>query len=105
MGQAIADRYGVAVDVCIHAPDKEGDDRNFHAHMLATTRTINNDGKLGVRPPSSLRTRIVKKAGIAGTTQDEIRDLRREWAEVANAALERAGHSVRSTTGAMTSRA
>ncbi|MBD4281862.1 MobA/MobL family protein, partial [Xanthomonas citri pv. citri] len=22
MGQAIADRYGVAVDVCVHAPDK-----------------------------------------------------------------------------------
>lgn len=93
MGQAIADRYGVAVDVCIHAPDKAGDERNFHAHMLATTRTINNDGKLGNKAAIELANKDRRKAGIAGTTQDEIRDLRREWAEVANAALERAGHS------------
>ncbi|MCI1728239.1 MAG: Ti-type conjugative transfer relaxase TraA [Chiayiivirga sp.] len=95
MAQAIADRYGVAVDVCIHAPDKEGDDRNFHAHMLATTRRINDDGSLGVKSAIELANKDRKKAGIAGTTQDEIRDLRREWATIANAALEKEGQSVR----------
>ena len=36
----IANRHGVAVDVAIHAPHREGDDRNHHAHLLATTRVI-----------------------------------------------------------------
>lgn len=95
MAQAIADRYGVAVDVCIHAPNKDGDERNFHAHMLATTRRINDDGSLGVKSAIELANKDRKKAGIAGTTQDEIRDLRREWAAIANAALEKEGQSVR----------
>lgn len=95
MAQTIADRYGVAVDVCIHAPDKEGDGRNFHAHMLATTRRINDDGSLGVKSAMELANKDRKKAGIVGTTQEEIRDLRREWAAIANAALEKEGQSVR----------
>ena len=93
MAKSIADRYGVAVDVCIHAPDKEGDERNFHAHMLATTRTIGADGKLGAKAAIELANKDRQRAGIAGTTADDIRDLRREWAALANAALERGGHS------------
>lgn len=95
MAQGIADRYGVAVDVCIHAPDRQGDERNFHAHMLATTRRINADGSLGVKSAIELANKDRKKAGIVGTTQEEIRDLRRDWAAIANAALENEGQSVR----------
>ena len=68
MGQAIADRYGVAVDVCIHAPDREGDDRNFHVHMLATTRTIGADGMLGAKAVIELANKDRQKAGIPGTS-------------------------------------
>jgi Ti-type conjugative transfer relaxase TraA len=93
MAKTIADRYGVAVDVCIHAPDKAGDERNYHAHMLATTRKIGVDGKLGAKSAIELANKDRQKAGIPGTTADEIRDLRREWASIANAALERGGHS------------
>lgn len=95
MAQAIADRYGVALDVCIHAPGKDGDERNFHAHMLATTRRVNDDGSLGVKSSIELANKDRKKAGIVGTTQDEIRALRREWAAIANVALEKEGHSER----------
>lgn len=37
-------RKGFAVDVAIHAPDKDSDERNFHAHLLITTRSIGPDG-------------------------------------------------------------
>lgn len=44
----IASRYQVAGTACIHAPDKGGDDRNFHVHILFPTRRINlQTGALG----------------------------------------------------------
>ncbi|MCH9782273.1 MAG: Ti-type conjugative transfer relaxase TraA [Gammaproteobacteria bacterium] len=95
MGQSLADRYGVAVDVCIHAPDKGGDDRNFHVHMLATTRVIDADGELGKKAVIELANKDRKKAGIPGTSQADIVDIRREWAELSNRALERAGRTER----------
>jgi ATP-dependent exoDNAse (exonuclease V) alpha subunit len=40
--QELADRYQFAVDFAIHAP--RTDPRNFHAHLLASTRQINSAG-------------------------------------------------------------
>lgn len=40
----LADTHGLAVDIAIHAPGKEGDSRNWHCHMLATTRRLTADG-------------------------------------------------------------
>jgi len=34
-------RYGVAVDVAIHSPGREGDHRNVHAHIYCTTQVMN----------------------------------------------------------------
>jgi ATP-dependent exoDNAse (exonuclease V) alpha subunit len=34
----IANRYNVAVDFALHRPHRSGDQRNFHAHVYATTR-------------------------------------------------------------------
>lgn len=95
MAQAIADRYGVAVDVCIHAPDKGGDDRNYHVHMLATTRVIEQDGSLGKKAVIELANKDRKKAGIEGTSQGDITELRAQWADLANRALERADVTAR----------
>ena len=36
----LASKYRCAVDVALHAPDREGDHRNWHAHLLATTRKV-----------------------------------------------------------------
>src|SRR5271163_4499121 len=40
--QWMADRYHVAVDFAVHKPDAKGDQRNFHAHMILTTRELRN---------------------------------------------------------------
>jgi len=40
----LADRRGVAVHFAIHAPHRNGDGRNTHAHVLTTTRTIEAGG-------------------------------------------------------------
>jgi ATP-dependent exoDNAse (exonuclease V) alpha subunit len=40
----IMERHGVAVDCCIHKPNKGGDQRNHHAHILTSTRRLTPDG-------------------------------------------------------------
>ena len=44
---ALVERYGVAADVAIHAPHREGDQRNHHAHVLTTTRGAGAGGSGG----------------------------------------------------------
>jgi hypothetical protein len=40
---AFVDR-GMIADVALHAPGREGDERNHHAHIMLTTRTVGVDG-------------------------------------------------------------
>lgn len=47
IGQHLVEHYGVAADVCVHAPDRGGDDRNFHAHILMSACSVSADGTLG----------------------------------------------------------
>ncbi|WP_278559363.1 MobQ family relaxase [Acidaminococcus intestini] len=79
----LVDRYGVAVDVSIHAPSRGGDIRNYHAHILTTTRQVTPQG-------FAAKTRVLddKKTG-------EIEHVRATWAQLTNQALERAGHPER----------
>jgi len=84
-GQSLADRYGVVADIAIHQPGKEGDQRNWHAHILTTTRAANENG-LGAK------TRVLD---VAQSAAGEVEALRALWAEQTNEALERAGESVR----------
>jgi len=44
LSQELADRYRVAVDLAVHEPRVAGDPRNFHAHLLMTTREITATG-------------------------------------------------------------
>ncbi|MGR3749143.1 MobA/MobL family protein, partial [Paracoccus sp. (in: a-proteobacteria)] len=83
--QALVDRYGVAADVAIHAPHREGDQRNHHAHVLTTTRALGAEG-LGAK------TRILDAAQTGGA---EIEEMRALWGAMQNRALERAGVSER----------
>ena len=85
-GKALVERYGIGVDVCIHAPGKEGDQRNHHAHILTTTRVMDEDGKLGAK---------VRVLDSPLTSGKEVEAVRRLWADMANQALERAGHEAR----------
>ena len=52
---ALVERYGVATDVAIHAPHREGDQRNWHAHVLTTTRRLEAEG-LGGQDQGAGRT-------------------------------------------------
>ena len=35
---------GMIADLAIHAPDRQGDQRNIHAHVMLTTRVLTSDG-------------------------------------------------------------
>ncbi|MFN7397648.1 MAG: MobQ family relaxase [Sandaracinobacter sp.] len=67
----LVQRYGVAVDVAMHAPSPDGDQRNWHCHVLATTRRVDADGfhektrqlddqRQGPREIVSLRERLAQ---------------------------------------------
>ena len=79
--QQLVDRYGVAADVAIHAPHREGDQRNHHAHILTTTRVLTAEGLTD-------KTRVLDAALTGGP---EIEAMRGVWAELQNHALELAG--------------
>ena len=92
--QELRERYGVATDVCIHAPDSQGDNRNHHAHILTTTRVATRDRagrvELGAKSEIEWSNKRREAAGLP-KTQDEIKTLRASWADRANTALERSG--------------
>lgn len=79
LAREISERHGVAVDVSIHAPGREGDQRNHHAHLLTTTRRLGPEG-LGEKT----RELDQKQSG-------EVERWRERWADMQNVALERAG--------------
>jgi len=79
----IADRYGSAVDLVVHAP--RTDPRNFHAHLLATTREVSAEG-LGPKTALELSGTERHRRGLARWT-DEIASVRERWAALTNEAL------------------
>lgn len=83
--QDMANREGCAVDVAIHAPHREGDQRNHHAHILRTTRKVGEHG-LGQKLDTEQAGRKRK---------DDLEQVRARWADLSNAALVRAGQSAR----------
>jgi hypothetical protein len=79
--QDLAQRHRCAVDYALHEPSKEGDDRNYHAHILCTTRKVVG---LGLGPKCDR-----EKSG-----RDRKKDLegeRKGWAFCVNYELQRAG--------------
>jgi len=74
--QDLADRHGFAVDFAIHAPRPNNDPRNFHAHLLATTREI-------------------LPTGLGAKTDLELFAVRERWATMTNEALQLANVAVR----------
>lgn len=89
----ISKKYKVAIDYAIHLPDKHGDQRNHHAHILMTTRAAtleNNTLLLGDKTNIELsNTKLAKLE--QPKTQEQIANLRRHWATTANKHLENAG--------------
>lgn len=85
----IANRYSVAVDWAIHLPDKEGDQRNHHAHLMITTREIGPEGFLG-KAALELSNTDQKKRGLP-VGDEAIYALREALAERLNEVAQRHG--------------
>ena len=83
----LSKKYQVAVDVAVHAPDKHGDNRNFHAHLLLTTRKLEQDrhGNIKLTDKSQLEmsNTQLKQAGLL-SNQDELKEIRKAWADLTN---------------------
>lgn len=89
----IADRYKVAVDLAIHEPRPEGDPRNFHAHLLATTREVSREG-LGPKTGIDMSGEVRSELGLP-PSRKEFTMLRARWAELTNEALRAANIEAR----------
>ena len=68
---------GMIADIALHAPGRDGDDRNHHAHILLTTREIGPEG-------FTTKNRDWNKVEV-------LEGWREAWARDSNVALERAG--------------
>jgi ATP-dependent exoDNAse (exonuclease V) alpha subunit len=88
--QELADRYGFGLDFAIHAPrDFPGSDpRNFHAHLLATTREVKSEG-LGAKTTLEKNDHDRRQLGL-GPAVNELLHVRERWATVTNEALREA---------------
>ena len=83
----LANRYGFAVDLAVHEPRHfpGSDPRNFHAHMLATTREVTMEG-LGAK--TTLEMNDSRRHGLGlGPSINELFHVRERWASVTNQAL------------------
>ena len=81
----MANREGCAVDVAIHAPGKDGDNRNHHAHILRTTRKVG---------PEGLTDKLdTEKAGRNRAA--DLDAVRTRWADLVNERLRENGIEAR----------
>ncbi|MEW9539106.1 Ti-type conjugative transfer relaxase TraA [Agrobacterium radiobacter] len=91
--QDLANRYGAAVDFAIHSPGEHGDIRNYHAHVLMTTREVRRVG-LGEKTRLEHKNARLLANGMA-TTDMQIQDIRQSWEGIAIRQLQREGLDVR----------
>lgn len=84
-GRYLSGRYGCAADVQLHEPVKGDNNRNFHSHILLSTRVFGTDG-------FGAKTRVLddKQTGPV-----EVEVIRNEWADRINAALAEHGFEER----------
>jgi len=67
---------GVVADWAIHAPNRKGDERNFHAHIMATMRTVGAEG-------------FEEKKDRSLNSRDQLKNWRTSWAGIQNEMFER----------------
>jgi hypothetical protein len=79
-------RKGYAAHFAIHPPDRDGDDRNIHAHVLVTLRKIDEHGFARTKAEQQERYR---------NRGEYVEGLRDAWEKLANRHLERNGYDVR----------
>src|SRR5688572_450770 len=91
--QELVERHGCAVDIAIHAPHREGDTRNHHAHLLATTRAVTAGGLLA-KTDIELKDADRAKRGLP-PARNEVVTIRERWATLVNEHLAEHGYAAR----------
>lgn len=91
--QEIAERYKVAVDLSVHEPRPDGDPRNFHAHLLTTTREVTPAG-LGAKAGLDMHQRERQRRALPDHRQEFV-NVRERWATLTNQALREANIDAR----------
>lgn len=74
-------RKGLIADVTIHAPDKEGDQRNIHAHIMVVMRKLDGSEFAAKK----------ERSADNGERKAELESLRESWERIGNRHLERHG--------------
>ncbi|HTU56897.1 MAG TPA: MobA/MobL family protein [Polyangiales bacterium] len=87
----LVERYNNAIDLVMHAP--RSDPRNFHAHLLATTREITSEG-LSRKTTLELSGTQRHQRGLLRWSEERTY-LRERWASLTNEALKAAHLEVR----------
>lgn len=87
LAQELVDRFHVVVLAAIHEPSAQGDQRNFHVHLLMSARQV-GPGGLGERAAGQFDARQGKGA-------EAVREVRAWVGQIINDHLERAGHEIR----------
>lgn len=90
LARGLANHYGVAVDVALHEPDKQGNGKNWHAHVLFSACSVSQSGELG-KKVAMLDPIAAKRAKQPNAAEL----LRPYWEKLVNRELERAGLSQR----------
>ena len=89
----IAERFRVAVDLAVHEPRADGDPRNFHAHLLTTTREVTPAG-LGAKTGLDM-TPLERRRRELPDHRQEFVNIRERWAALTNQALRDANVAAR----------
>ncbi len=79
-------RKGYVVDVAIHAPNRKGDQRNYHAHLLIPLRLMDENG---------FDKHKKQEQWIYKNRTQYTLDFREKWANITNCHLARYGHEAR----------
>jgi MobA/MobL family len=79
---AIVEARGVVADVAIHAPGRRGDNRNHHAHILFTHRSVDREGFIQKAPGAHKDRGLSKWA--AG--RKAVEAIRQGWEDFVNLA-------------------
>ncbi len=87
LAKDLAERYQVGTQLAIHEPSNQGDQRNYHVHILTTTRKIDQDLNLTGKSDIELDRKQCAKLAIS-TSQNQIIECRERIANRINQSLE-----------------
>lgn len=91
----LAKKYNVAVEFALHDQDYNQDgvgNKNYHFHLITTTRAVSFDSEnnivFGKKTAFEMSDSDLKKINMP-RTKDQLIDIRKLWADVANKYLEK----------------